>query len=63
MHFPRNGRQFCSYINFYNFETFLTPKKTFVDIFIGLLQEIILKIFSFFTMLPALSKKAVNDGI
>mgnify|MGYP003692024683 CR=1 FL=1 len=33
---------FESYINYYKSETFLMPSKTFVDIFIGLLQEIVL---------------------
>ena len=45
MHFPRNGRHFesgghfGSYINYYKSETFLMPNKTFVYIFIGLLQN------------------------
>ena len=48
MHFPENGRHFefgghfGSYINYYKFETFLMPNETFVDIFIGLMQEIYL---------------------
>ena len=33
---------FESYINYYKSETFLMPSKTFVDIFIGVLQEIVL---------------------
>ena len=45
---PKNGRhfefggQFGSYINHYESETFLMPNKTFVDNFIGLLQEFVL---------------------
>ena len=48
IHFLRNGRhsEFCGqfgfYINYYKYETFLIPNKTFVDIYIGLLQEIVL---------------------
>ena len=48
MHFPSNGRHFKfggyfgSYINYYKSETFLMPNKTFVDIFICVLQEIVL---------------------
>ena len=34
------GSHFGSYINYYKSETFLSPNKTFVDIFSGLLQEI-----------------------
>ena len=47
IHFPRNGRhfeiggQFGSCINYYKSETFLTPSKTFVDIFIDLLHKIV----------------------
>ena len=29
-----------SYINYYKSETFLMPYKTFVDIFVGVLQEL-----------------------
>ena len=36
------GGHFGSYINYYKSETFLMPNKSFVDIFIGLLQEIVL---------------------
>ena len=36
------GGHFGSYINYYKSETFLMPNKTFVDIFIGVLQEIVL---------------------
>ena len=46
VHFPRNGRHFGghfgSYINYYKSETFLLPTKPFVDIFICVLQEIVL---------------------
>ena len=48
MHFPRIGRHFefgghfGSNINYYKSETFLMPNKTFVDIFIGVLQEMFL---------------------
>ena len=41
VHFPRKGH-FRSYINYYKPETFLMPNKTFVDIFIGVLQERVL---------------------
>ena len=34
------GGHFGSYINYYKSETFPMPSKTFVDIFIVLLQEI-----------------------
>ena len=33
------GGHFGSYIHYYKSETFLMPNKTFVDIFIGVLQE------------------------
>ena len=36
------GGHFVSYINNYKSETFLMPNKTFVDISISLLQEIVL---------------------
>ena len=36
------GGHFGSYINYYKSETFLLPNKTFVDIFICVLQEIVL---------------------
>ena len=36
------GGHFGSYINYYKSETFLMPNKTFVDISIGVLQEIVL---------------------
>ena len=35
------GGHFGSYVNYYKSETFLIPNKTFVDIFIGVLQEIV----------------------
>ena len=48
MDFPRNDvhfefrHHFGFYVNYYKSETFLLPNKTFLDIFIGLLQEIVL---------------------
>ena len=48
VHFPRNGRHFKYkwpfgfYIKNYISETFLMPNKTFVYVFIGLLQEFVL---------------------
>ena len=45
MHFPKMaailnfGGHFGSYIDYYKSETFLMPNTTFVDIFIGVLQE------------------------
>ena len=36
------GGHLVSYFNYYKFETFLMPNKTFVDIVIGVLQEIVL---------------------
>ena len=36
------GGHFGSYINYYKSETFLMPNKTFVDIFIGVLQKNVL---------------------
>ena len=36
------GSHFGSYINYYKSEIFLMPNKTFVDIFIGVLQETVL---------------------
>ena len=36
------GGHFGSYINYYKSESFLVPNKTFVNIFIGVLQEIVL---------------------
>ena len=36
------GGHYKSFISYYKSETFLMPSKTFVDIFIGLLQEIVL---------------------
>ena len=47
VHFPKMaailnfGGHFGSYINYYKSETFLMPNKTFVNIFIGELQEIV----------------------
>ena len=37
------GGHFGSFVNYYKSETFLMPNKTFVDIFIGVLQEIVLR--------------------
>ena len=36
------GGHFGSYVNYYKSETFLMPNKAFVDIFICVLQEIVL---------------------
>ena len=36
------GGHFGSHNNYYKSETFLMPSKTFVDIFVGVLQEIVL---------------------
>ena len=36
------GDHFGSYINYHKSETFLMPNKTFVDICISVLQEIVL---------------------
>ena len=35
------GGHFGSIINYYKYESFLMPYKTFEDIFIGVLQEIV----------------------
>ena len=48
VHFPKMAAilnfsgHFGSYINYYKSEKFLIPNKTFVDVFIGVLQEIVL---------------------
>ena len=43
------GGHFGSYIDYYKFETFLVPNKTFVDIFIGFCKKLfnvdVIKIF------------------
>ena len=36
------GGHFGSYINYYKSETFLMPNKTFVDMLMGVLQDIVL---------------------
>ena len=77
MHFPKNGRHFefwwpfGSYVNYYKSETFLLAYKTFVDIFICVLQVIVLcrwlkKNFSIAAILElaaiAALKRNIRDG-